>query len=329
MPVISISITESKEQIVSGIPRFVTITANIPSLIFYTIDGEIPTVNSQQYVGPITLPTSKPAVILSAFASNGICSSPIISETYQTNRVSSNVRFSHNDTDTAPDSKIQEAYPYGNNGVNPDVLFKNPADVGKTADNPQKTSIPTQFDGSGNVTGFTNNPYNSQNYDIIYSTQDAQGRENCFTGNMPAKAVTEQGSPIPEETYETFTGTFDPRALVIFQDASKENPNDPPSINREHIYLQNDETIKNGSMFYVCGWDSPPANGAFVRSFYNPRDNTITYYYFDSWACRWLISRQPYVPTGTYDGNLSGAMAMSSSTNRVIYPPPFFRRTLF
>jgi hypothetical protein len=85
-----------------------------------------------------------------------------------------------------------------------------------------------------------------------------------------------------------------------------------------HFSLQNEERARDGNAFFTSGLDAPPVNGSFVRSGYNPRDNTMTYYYYDSWCNRWLISKQPYIPNGTYDGNLSGVMAFSSPNNRVI-----------
>lgn len=70
MAVISISITESSEQIVSGIPKFVNISTNIPSTIFYTIDGSTPTLFSNIYTEAIFLPIDKPTATLKVFASN-------------------------------------------------------------------------------------------------------------------------------------------------------------------------------------------------------------------------------------------------------------------
>jgi hypothetical protein len=49
--IITITITESSVQLVSGIPKSVTITTNFPSTIFYTLDGSTPSVNSLIYVG--------------------------------------------------------------------------------------------------------------------------------------------------------------------------------------------------------------------------------------------------------------------------------------
>jgi hypothetical protein len=332
MTVISISIIASKDQVVSGIPRTVSIVANIASLIFYTLDGSIPTVNSMQYTGPIVLPTGKPAVVLNTFASNGICSSPIITEIYQSQHVTGNVRLPHSATSAQPEENMQSVYPFGEPNANQRSIYESPANAGITVDDPDKPEMATGFDGYGHMTGFTNEPYNFQNYAIRYSTTDKEGRAGKGEGNLPAEVKTEGQNPTPaygpEETFQAFTGTFDPKAFVIFQDASKENPLDPPNINRMYFSLQNDERARDGNAYFNSGLDAPPVNGTFLKAYFNPRDNTMTYYYFDSWCNRWIISKQPYVQNGTYDGNLSGVWAMGAKRH-VIEWVPFARRVLF
>lgn len=334
MSVISITITISDEQIVAGIPKNVSISTNIPAIIFYTLDGSIPTVNSTQYVGPIFLPVNQFIVILNIFATNGTDSSPIITETYQTDMVDSNLRFSRNDTNQPPGYNLQGLYPYGDNGIQPGALFGNPANVGVTVDNPAKPATPTGFDGQGNPTGFTNNPYNLQNYNIVYSTQNAEGETGPNIGNLPANTPLNPPQPLPpsvgpEQTIQTFTSSFDPKAFVIFQDASTENPNDPPIINREHFSLENDERARDGNAYFNTGLDAPPTSGTFLRSHYNSRTNTITYYYLDTWTNKWIISTQPYVPGG-FDGNMSiAAVSPNAGAGFVFEWLSFTRRVLF
>src|SRR3990167_6391539 len=82
MAVISITITEATKQVVSGIPSSVTLSTNIPSTIFYTLDGTTPTVDSSVYVGPILIPTDDASVTLGLFATNGVDSSAVITKVY-------------------------------------------------------------------------------------------------------------------------------------------------------------------------------------------------------------------------------------------------------
>ena len=53
MAVITITINESSDQILAGIPKYITLTTNIPATIFYTLDGTTPTTLSDMAVGQI------------------------------------------------------------------------------------------------------------------------------------------------------------------------------------------------------------------------------------------------------------------------------------
>lgn len=333
MAVISVTITASDEQTMAGIPKTVSITTNIPAIIFYTLDGSVPTINSTQYTGPIFMPVSQLTVVLNVFATNGSDSSPIITEIYQTDMVDSNARFSRNDTNQPPGYNLQGLYPYGDNGIQPGALFGNPANVGVTVDNPAKPATPTGFDGYHNPVGFTNNPYNLQNYNIVYSTQNAEGETGRGIGNLPANTPVSPPQPPPpaygpEQTKQAFNGLFDPKAFVIFQDASTENPNDPPIINRQHFTLENNERARDGNAYFNSGLDAPPVSGSFLRSHYNPRTNMYTYYYLDTWTNKWIISTQP-AASGGFDGNLSGIKLSGNGAGMVFEWLPFTRRVLF
>ena len=82
MATINITITESPFQLVAGIPASIVITTNVPSTVFYSLDGKDPTIYSSVVVGPITLPTDRSFVTFKAFATNGVITSPIITQVY-------------------------------------------------------------------------------------------------------------------------------------------------------------------------------------------------------------------------------------------------------
>jgi len=332
MGVISVTVINSDEEVLAGVPRTVTITTNTPALIFYTLDGSVPTLFSTQYTSPIFLPTDQLTIILNILATNGTDSSPIVTEIYQTDMVDGNVRFSRNDTNQPPGYNLQGLYPYGDNGIFPENTFGNPANVGVTVDNPALPSTPTGFDGQGNPTGFTNNPYDLINYNIVYSTQNAEGETGPGIGNLPAqvKAPAQDLPPSigPEQTNQ-FSNTFNPKAFVIFQDSTQENPNDPLAINRMHFSLENDERARDGNAYFNTGLDAPPTSGSFLRSHYNPRTNMTNYYYFDSWTNKWIISSQPNEPTGPFDGNLTTKFVSGQGAGVVFEWLTFTRRVLF
>jgi hypothetical protein len=330
MTVISVSVTNSETEILAGVPRTVTISTNVPALIFYTLNGSAPNLFSTQYTGPIFLPTDQLTIILNILATNGTDSSPIVTEIYQTNMVDSNLRFPRNNTDEPPGFNLQGLYPFGDNEVPSENLFGNPADVGVTVDNPALPATPTGFDGKGNPTGFTNHPFDIVNYNIVYSTQNAEGETGPGIGNLPAKVQIDPPQPSigPEQTNQ-FSNTFDPKAFVIFQDSTKENPNDPPQINRMHFSLENNERARDGNAYFNTGLDAPPVSGTFLRSHYNPRTNMITYYYLDTWTNKWIISTQPFTPNGSFDGNLTGIKISGTGAGMVFEWLPFTRRVLF
>jgi hypothetical protein len=334
MSVICVVIHQSQNQIVSGIPQTVSITTNVPANIYYTLNGTIPTLFSTIYTGPIFLPFDQLAVVLNVFATNGDIFSPIITETYQTNAVDGNARLPHSATNARPGPLAPNDYPFGNPPYQPNQEYLNPAKVGVTVDNPAKPSSPTAFDGNGNPTAFTNEPYNIQNYQIIYSTDDAEGQIGRNIGNVPGK-TTLINHPPPEEQTEQFTNTFDPRAMVVFQDFSKEDPNDPPTINRHYYtsFTDNDPSrSRDGAFFFGSSEDgTPPPSGSLIRAHYNPRTNEITHYYRDSCSNRWIISTSPYQPSGTYTGDLSQAAINNRSPGSRYVQEwiPFARRVLF
>jgi len=329
MAVISITITASTEQVMAGIPKTVSITANVPSMIFYTLDGTDPTLFSTIYTGPIFLPFNQLLVTLKVMASNGTDTSPIVVEQYMTDIVDSNARLPHAATTAQAGSIIPQQYPFGTPPFQPQQGYLNPADSGVTVFNPALPATPTGFDAVGNPTGFTNQPYTIENYQIAYSTTDKQGQTGVGIGTLPAKVSYDpnQEAAYGGETTQQFTTTFDPRALVIFQDFSKEDPNDPPQINRGSFTLENTERARDGSYFFNSGDETPPNSGTFLKSYYNPRTNEITYYYRDSWSNKWIISTAPFVPNGSYDGNLS-QMPINWG-GKVIEWIPFARRVLF
>lgn len=341
MAVICVTITQSHEQVVAGIPKTVSIATNVAATIFYTLDGTSPTLFSTMYTGPIFLPFDSLLVNLNVLATNGTDYSPVVTETYQTNMVHGNARLPHAATNARPGDILPDTYPFGTPPYQPNQRFRNPADSGVTVYNPERPAAPTAFNANGNPTGFTNKPYNTKNYQITYSTTNAEGETGPNIGNLPGNVSLPYPSDIqpdmgqesnqgPEQTNQ-FTTTFDPRAMVIFQDFSKEDPNDPPQINRQFFSMENPERARDGTFFYNTGVDATaPVSGSFVRAHFNPRDNTITHYYRDSWSNKWIISTAPYTPNGSYDGNLAQAsFGLKSGAGVVLEWIPFQRRVLF
>lgn len=291
--VISLTIIQSNDQVVNQIPRSVSISANIPSTIFYTLDETDPTEYSTIYTSPILLPTNRISVTLKVFATNGIDYSPIITETWTSPSIpqSQDARLSHSATNIAPTDNVGVLHPFGTTPIQPTGRFLNPSLAGENADNTILTP-----------------------------------------GKLPSNTTIERPVPIPEET-EAYTETFDPRAYVIFMDATKADSTDALQVNRMSMSLENVNLVRDGDKLFSTSLETPPPSGGFVRSTYNPNDNTMTSYFYDSLANRWIIAKAPYAPQQK-DGNIGFFTTLSSKENKpgnrfVFEWIPYPRRVLF
>src|SRR5205807_2663848 len=135
-------------------------------------------------------------------------------------------RLPHSATDVMAGTNMSSTFPFGTPPIQPLGNYTNPGDASITVNNPDLPQIAGGFDGSGNSTSFTNQPFNIQNYEIQYSTTNAEGETGPGIGNLPANVKIQQPTEEPEES-QVFDRLFDPRAQVIFLDASKENPDLP------------------------------------------------------------------------------------------------------
>lgn len=322
MAVISLSITESLEQIVSGFPAFVSVSTNIPATIFYSLDGTTPTLFSTIYISPIAIPTDKTSVVLSIFASNGTDTSPVLVETYQTDTLCQNARTPHSGTN-APANSTQatiDPAPFGSPPIYPNQKFLGAAEAGLTVFNPLlPAGDPTGFDANGNPTGFTNNQEKAlptKHFPFIFSDTNAEGEQGNGIGNLPRSSIIPSRPP-PERT-DINSRFFDPRASVIIQDLTKPvDPGLPPHINRMSYTLDDLQKDRDGANYYTTGQDASPTTGGFVRREYNATNNTMTYYYFDNSRQKWIISTVSYTPAAD-QFNYAGSMVIGKNgLNRV------------
>lgn len=315
MAVISISISESSEQLVAGFPKSISLSTNIPATIFYTIDGSIPDTFSSVYVDPIILPTNILEFILKIYATNGSDSSPIITHTYSTN-ILNNTRLPHaNVADISVNNNQYSLYPYGSNEVSQNFDYTNNANSNNILNSSNTTTIPYGFDASGNTVG-TKEPVDD--YLNVYS-QSKDKKFSYIPGVFPGE-VTVIGRRNPSaysvEESNRSSRIFDPRAMVIFQDINNDDPTSPPQINPQHFSMEHIETGKGDAKLRAVSLDSPNVSGSYLKSYYNPRTQMITAYYRDSITNRWLISSYPYTQSSNNTSNLS-SMVFGRDTGTV------------
>jgi Chitobiase/beta-hexosaminidase C-terminal domain len=331
MAVINITITNSTTQIISGIPQTVSISTNISATIFFTLDGSTPTIYSTIYTTPITLPTDDTSVELNVFATNGVISSPIITNTYETNILGQDARFPHSGTNapTNPPLGTLDPAPFGAPPIQPNQQYLGPGAAGLTVDDPLLPQVSTGFDADGNPTAFTNgqDPYGipTPSFPYLYSESVA---DNGGIGTFPPYTVIRDAPP-PEQS-NTNSPFFDPRASVIIQDSTQPiNPLAPLTINRMNFSMENIGKVRSGDIYFSNAGETPTTTANFTHSYYNPVDNSMTYYFYDNMQQRWVISKSPFNPKPTLitdysSGLVSGGIPDAGpGQNRVFQWVPF------
>lgn len=330
MTVISITITESSTQLISGIPDTVSLSTNIPANIYYTLDGSTPTTSSLIYTGPIQLTPKMTAnsfnslyggmlqaanrlnIVLSIFATDGVNVSPVITNTYRTTVVGQDARFPHSGTNAPADSVqgLLDPAPFGTPPIQSGQVFLGVEEAGLTVDDPSLPQTSRGFDGFGNPTGFDNGQpvgttrgFNngafvsvpSPGFPEQFSDRNFIGEMGPGIGTIPAHTVEQPTQP-PEQS-NINSPTFDPRALVIIQDLTVPiDPGLPQHVNRMYYVLEDLQHTRTGNQMLNIGPDAPQISGSFVRQHPNPVEQTMTYYYFDSWQLKWIISKVPFTP---------------------------------
>lgn len=312
MAVISITITPSLQTVLPDLPALITISTNISAIIFYTLDGRTPNTNSPVYTAPIVMPELL-SVTLSVIATNGTDTSDVIVQTYtaDASKIATMVG------DRLPHAPVIELgcndgnnslFPFGQRSPNPDVEYGNVGSAGTTVYNQNLPATSQGYDADGYAAVFTNQPPSFYQFNQIYSTTNYEGAILPGTGNLPA-AVEIIGSQYPREyspeTSSTASKLFDPRALVIYQDTTTEDPTNPAIIMRQNFNLENPEIVRDGNLLHNTALDQETTTGVFVRRDYNPRTNMVTNSYYDNTVGRWIFSKSPYQPTTPGLNNLS------------------------
>lgn len=341
MGVISITITASSTETIPGIPDTITLSTSEPATIFYTLDGTSPTNGyaSPVYVAPILMPQYLLTVVLNIFATNGVDSSAIITQTYTADeseiitRVGDRVPHATVQFPCGENSPPNNLFPYGGPFPVSPVGYGNAGDPDKTVYNPALPATAEGFDAVGNAAGFVNNPDIQFQFDQIYSTTDYDGVVFPGVGNLPATTdVIGKMSPVEYTQEESFgyDKIFNPRALVVYLDTTTNDPSNPVVIMREHFALEDPEIVRDGNLLFNAGLDAPSTTGSYLRSYINPNKGTITHYYYDNSVSRWIISTAPYTPTNPNAGDLSGMLPGrdTGGVGRVYNWLLFYYRTL-
>lgn len=272
MAIITISAIELGPELVAGIPRYVALETNVPSTIYYTLDGSEPTVLSSVYVDPILLPDNACNVNVRALAISGLDIGYLL------------VFFGADMTFITRARRI-DGYGAGiivDGYREPWVVYD-----GYSLNELDEAIVPARY-----------SDYELRELEIKYSKTGVNG---LGTGTFPwpgpePEEITQEYSPIgPEESSPNDQNVFfDSRALYIVIDGTMDDGYVNQSvfpINRPNEGTMNPAKYLNGQIMYS---PTPFISGGLVKSFVNYNTGIMVFYYYDVVDCRWIKSIQKF-----------------------------------
>ena len=263
MTVVTLTFTASDEEIVSGIPRYMTIESNVPATIHFTLDGTVPTENSPIYVDTFEMPDNENSVTLSAFGIDfdGYYG-PTLTQTF------------------SPDTtRIDVTRHVGYEGLVVDRYV-------------DLADIPYGYDSDGDINAVTDLN------DLESITQRSErGRLGIADGTRVEILVPDPvDTPNPfDDNFVAFSTNenaqfFNPYAKTIVIDDRLDN--DIRIINRPWGSIRKTMSRNLWGMQEVGGTDETYISGGFVKTFYSTKHNTMVSYYFDQNELRTVKSIQ-------------------------------------
>lgn len=272
MGTLVIVLNESKLDLVSGIPEYISFSTSSPATVFYTVDGTTPTENSLMAVGNIEMSEhwsnawilkKNNKITIKAYAVSASSESSVITKSYTAGQLDMNRTRLLNEEGI-------RVLPYGYDAV--DSLSY--TSIGGDS---QQTAI--SFD----------------DLDIKASETDSNG---VAVSNTSVSFIKK---PIinPSSDYSTVSSVngnyeFDPKAKVIVIDGTsvaKASSQVVKIVNRPYNSMgpldnhkddwYNDH-LKKSSMI----------SGNLVRQVYDKSSGYVSFYYYESRDSRWIISKQ-------------------------------------
>lgn len=253
---------KSQNELISGIPEYVTLQVSQPATIFYTLDNTPPNIDSLIATGNVFLPTAGSSVVLRAKAINMAEESDELVLEYSTNSLDFDGRRL-----------------IGNEGIA----------VLRFGDVPVNT---LSYDAAGNPvqgssTAFDELALKSSRTDRLGIVLDEYATSLDFV-NFPRKLPTTEP---PDTSSPNNNVNFDPRAKFIIIDGSTDEAKENQVVK---IVNRPYNTFEPVSKFYQerLGVPEPIITGNYVRSFYNPVNKKYCSYYWENLESRWILSVQ-------------------------------------
>ena len=270
MAVIILTFEGSEDQIIDGIPKYMSIYSNVPATIYFTLNGTEPTLNSPVYTESFEMPDGNNSVILSALGVDGDgYESPILTQVFAPNTTRITVSR--------------------NTGLEGFVLSW--ADIGN--------NIEDGFDADGNVARFM---------DVDIETLDIRRTKKGYLGIAEGTQV-EVNFPCPSDTASLIDDgfipfstpkigeDFNPNARMIIIDNREDN--DLDIMLRPYGSLSNIYSEFGGKRIKEAADDAAYISGGFVRRFYDAKNNVMVSYYFDHNEAKYVKNIQE-LPTNIH-----------------------------
>lgn len=268
MSLVVISLTSFGPYFISGIPRQVELITNVPSIIFYTLDGTEPTYASPVYLGAIDLPTDV-SVRLRVLAVSGSDTGTLDTTFSTTSQLTYPIRSEYS----------------GSLGIAVDAYGVTPVLTdGYTVDANNNVIVPTR-----------RSDYELDELEIKYSRTgpDGYGPGTIITMGTPSASYWQDDAVDPDASSPNDTNVFfNPRSLYIVIDGRDGYDDESVyPINRPHGSTRDPVKYLQGKDFFT---PSPYISGGIVRSCYNINTGVAVAYYYDFNELRWIKSIQNF-----------------------------------
>jgi len=257
---ILLEVEASENQVVSGIPEYLTLSANRPSIFLYSFDGSMPNLeDSLMTTDVVYLPSIGRSVSINIIAYSEEEYSEVISLTYSTELDLSNSRHLVGEG--------IDVLPYGEEPI--DAL---------------------SVDYQGNNSRETSQDVND--LDIVTSEYDSKGLPNPDRSsfdfiNFPV--LIKFSRPPEKDSLDNIY--FNPKAKLIRIDGSTKEAYEAQVVRFINRGYGSIDPVKKSSYENPLK-KSNLITGNLVRYAYNPTTGIVVFYYFDSKDSRWVISKQ-------------------------------------
>jgi len=259
---INLTIKEGSHELLDGFPETISFETDVPSTVYYTLDGTDPTADSLIAVGKIFLPTLKGSLTVRAIAMSGDDESEIIEAEYENSS-----------------TKMDGRRLIGDEGI---AVIRFGDDL--------VDSLAFDSDG-GKAQGLSGD---KEDFDIKGSRTSSRGEaysagktsRDFINFSLKDKVTKRDSISSPNNN-----PNFDPTAKFIVIDGSTEEAKDNQVVK---IVNRPYNTFGTTTNFYKerLGQKEPIITGNFVRSFYNGKTGKYVSYYWESLESRWIRSEQ-------------------------------------